>query len=83
MAKKLTALKAIRAKCLDCSGGNRAEVRDCPATNCTLWPFRMGHSPKPRTKEKRLQETGSFFCYNPCDSINTLNWGLSAPNKSG
>lgn len=34
--------KAIRLKCIDCSGGNMAEVRKCPATNCPLWRFRMG-----------------------------------------
>lgn len=34
--------KAIRLKCIDCCGGNTAEVRKCPATNCHLWRFRMG-----------------------------------------
>lgn len=34
--------KAIRAKCLDCSGENAAEVRKCVAVTCALWPFRMG-----------------------------------------
>lgn len=34
--------KAIRLKCLDCCGGNTAEVRKCPATHCSLWRFRMG-----------------------------------------
>src|SRR5258707_7606339 len=38
-------IKAIRAKCLDCSGGNEAEVRKCVATGCALWPFRMGVNP--------------------------------------
>lgn len=35
-------IRAIRAKCLDCSGGNASEVRKCPAFDCALWPFRMG-----------------------------------------
>jgi hypothetical protein len=38
-------IKAIRAKCLDCSGGNDAEVRKCVAPGCALWPFRMGVNP--------------------------------------
>jgi hypothetical protein len=38
-------LKAIRAKCLDCSGGIQAEVRDCLVRNCALYPFRMGSNP--------------------------------------
>lgn len=36
---------AIRARCLDCSGGSVAEVRKCVATNCALWPHRMGVFP--------------------------------------
>jgi hypothetical protein len=38
-------LKAIRAKCLDCSGGLQSEVRDCLVRNCALYPFRMGSNP--------------------------------------
>lgn len=34
--------KAIRAKCLDCSVGQVAEVRLCTATNCPLFVYRMG-----------------------------------------
>jgi hypothetical protein len=40
-----TPIRAIRAKCLDCCGGNAAEVRKCTAVGCALWPFRMGHNP--------------------------------------
>ncbi len=38
-------LKAIRAKCLDCSGGSHAEVADCLVKSCALYPFRMGRNP--------------------------------------
>jgi hypothetical protein len=38
-------LKVIREKCLDCSCGNSAEVRDCAVHSCALWPFRMGRNP--------------------------------------
>jgi hypothetical protein len=38
-------LKAIRRKCLDCSGGSHAEVADCLVTNCALFPFRLGKNP--------------------------------------
>lgn len=38
-------VKAIRAKCLDCSGGSDSEARKCTAVRCPLWPFRMGVSP--------------------------------------
>ena len=43
--KPMPVLAAIKSKCLDCSGGNRAEVRDCLVTNCALFPFREGRSP--------------------------------------
>lgn len=41
-------LRSIRAKCLDCSGGNRAEVRLCTVHRCALHPFRMGRNPNRR-----------------------------------
>jgi hypothetical protein len=37
--------KAIRAKCLDCTGGNSAEVARCHIVGCALWPFRFGMDP--------------------------------------
>ena len=40
-----TALKAIRAKCLDCTCGNIAVVRDCELTDCPLYRFRLGKEP--------------------------------------
>ena len=38
-------LKAIRAKCIDCSAGQLSEVRDCPNEKCALYSFRMGKNP--------------------------------------
>ena len=38
-------LKAIRTKCLDCSGGSEAEARKCTAVACPLWAYRMGFGP--------------------------------------
>ena len=43
--KPLTPLKAIRARCMDCCGGSRSEVRKCVAHDCASWPFRMGKNP--------------------------------------
>ena len=37
--------KAIRAYCLSCCLENSAEVRECAATECPLWPFRFGKNP--------------------------------------
>ena len=44
--KKLSAVKAIRAKCLDCCCYEHAQVRNCDISGCSLWPFRDGHRPK-------------------------------------
>jgi hypothetical protein len=38
-------IRAIRSKCLDCSGGAASEIRKCVAVNCALWAFRMGSNP--------------------------------------
>ena len=43
--KPLTPLKAIRARCMDCCGGSRSEVRKCVALDYANWPFRMGKNP--------------------------------------
>lgn len=52
--KKMTPIKAIRSKCLDCCTGQVTEVRQCPVTECPLYPFRMGHNPN--IKRKYTQE---------------------------
>lgn len=44
--KKISSpLKAIRAKCLECSGDQSYEVRKCVVYKCALYPFRFGKSP--------------------------------------
>lgn len=43
--KRLTPLKAIRAKCCDCCNDQLKEVRHCRAESCALWPYRMGRRP--------------------------------------
>jgi hypothetical protein len=54
-------LKAIREKCLDCCCSNAAEVRKCVATDCPLWPLRMGTNPfrkkRELTPEQKCQRT--------------------------
>lgn len=41
----LTPIKAIRAKCLDCSAGHPSEVRMCPVSDCAIYPYRLGKNP--------------------------------------
>jgi len=40
----LRPLKAIRAKCLDCSNNQPSEVRRCVIDNCALFTYRFGHN---------------------------------------
>ena len=52
--KPQSPLRAIRAKCLDCSCYQISEVRLCEAVKCPLWPFRAG-STRGGAKAKNLQ----------------------------
>lgn len=52
----LTPMKAIRAKCLDCSAGSANEVKLCPVTACPLFHYRFGKNPK----REGLTNSGSF-----------------------
>jgi hypothetical protein len=51
MKHVLTPLKAIRAKCRDCTCDQIKEIRECPIVDCSLWPYRMGHRPDKETKK--------------------------------
>jgi hypothetical protein len=42
---KRPVLKAIRELCLDCMGGNAAEVRRCTSVGCAVWPYRFATNP--------------------------------------
>ena len=60
--EKITSpVKAIRAKCIDCCGGEKNEVKLCPCEDCPIYPFRFGKNPfhtrKAMTDEER-EEVG-------------------------
>lgn len=48
--------KIIRKKCLDCCVFQKAEVRKCTATDCSLWPYRMGKNPFHSAKVKNHEQ---------------------------
>ena len=50
----LTPMRAIRAKCIDCSGGNRSEVTHCTVKTCPLWPYRLGRRPRIDSEEEKV-----------------------------
>lgn len=70
--KKISPLKAIRLKCVDCCCGSSNEVKLCTATKCPLYPFREGVNPnrKPRefTEEQKAALVSRLRKNNP---INT------------
>ena len=43
--KKLTPVRAIRAKCLDCTCGQTIEIRECTIKTCPLYLYRLGKRP--------------------------------------
>jgi hypothetical protein len=52
-------IKAIRAKCIECSGGSVAEARRCHLTYCPLWAFRMGHNPFFGKSSENIEDTAA------------------------
>jgi hypothetical protein len=42
---RVSPLRALRLKCLDCCNDSAQEVRLCTAVDCPSWPFRMGSNP--------------------------------------
>ena len=60
---KLTQIRAIRAKCLDCCAGQRKEVRRCTCEICALFPYRLAHRPKAEdlpTEETNGEKTRGY-----------------------
>jgi hypothetical protein len=55
-------LKAIREKCIDCSGGSPGEVRRCPVRQCALWPYRMGTNPYAHARGRSFSEKNPAVC---------------------
>jgi len=53
----LTPIKAIRKKCLECSGESHKEVRLCPITDCSLYPYRFGKRPETTAKHDEKEKT--------------------------
>ena len=70
---RVTPMKAIRAKCLDCCCGQVAEVRRCELESCPLFPYRTGHRPRQGTDttpgslpENTHKNTGFFMREKVC-----------------
>jgi len=44
MGKRIS-VRIFRAFCLQCAGGSRNYVEDCPSMNCHCYPYRFGKNP--------------------------------------
>ena len=51
MEQKTNPVKAIREFCIDCCGGSRETVKNCPSVRCSLYPFRLGKNPFKQKRE--------------------------------
>lgn len=58
-AKVKSPLTAIRAKCVECSGGMLKEVNECRIVTCALHPFRMGQNAFDKRVLARKAEQGA------------------------
>jgi hypothetical protein len=66
----MSPLQALRARCVDCCGGQANEVALCLAVDCPAWPSRMGVNPwrKPASEGRR-------------ESARRTMAGLNAPRR--
>lgn len=62
---RLTPIKAIRAKCLDCCCGSSNEVRLCPCPECSLYPYRFGKNPYIRLTDEQKAKRGAYLKKTP------------------
>lgn len=86
-APVLTPVKAIRKRCLDCSGFMPSEVRSCLLPECPLYMFRMGKNPNCRRvvePDARITyfspKTATRLPY-PAFEVSGMNSGSSACKK--
>lgn len=68
--KKIGPVKRIRMKCLDCCAGDNREVRLCPSSDCSLWPYRMGHRPTAAQEGQEMPQNPA-----PWKGVNAANAG--------
>ncbi len=64
--KTLTPLKAIKKHCLECSGYEKKEVRECVIKDCVLFPFRQGSNPN-RKGCTITKNAASTTCFEKAD----------------
>jgi len=58
---KLTQLKSIRKKCLECCGDSPKEVCLCHIFDCYLWFYRFGCTPESEIFKRRTERIKKDF----------------------
>ena len=67
--KKITRVKAIRLKCIDCAESS-SEIKNCLHKDCNLHPYRMGKRPKGYLiPSKSIRKYCLWCCNNNVKSI--------------
>ncbi len=61
--KRISPLKAIRLKCLDCCCGSSNEVKLCTIPRCPLYPFREGHNPNIAKREYTNEQRAALSAH--------------------
>ena len=78
---KLTPMKAIRRKCIDCSCGSSNEVKLCPVKNCPLYDYRFGKDPH-RKKVEYTEEQRKAMATRISENIHLNNKGKNKTTVS-
>ncbi len=68
--KKLSPIKAIRAKCMDCSNNQPIEIKECPIQDCPLYYYRMGTDPSLRGKRNTTAGVEALKKYRESQTTN-------------
>ena len=71
-----TPLKAIKAKCLDCSGDVAENVKFCPISTCPLFLYRFGAEPTTEVVTSVKRKTAKT-------TARTRRVGTSVPEDTG
>jgi len=54
--KKITPMRAIRLKCLDCMAGSAREVKLCSSDDCPLFQYRFGKRPATIERQNKKEQ---------------------------